>query len=149
MPPYPLPSKAKQSGFKSHSSSNGGPEANEIRFEDEYGSEMFTIHAQKDMETTVEHDKKITVRGKHDETIKGDTTIEVSEGNHKLTVSQGNMTISIASGKSSTDAAQSIELTCGASSIKLDPSSITLDAPMVKITGSGQVTIKGGMVMIN
>ena len=150
MPPYPLPDKAKQSGFKSHSSMYGATsDTNEIRFDDEKGNEMFTIHAQKDMETTVEHDKKITVIGKHDETVKEDTTIEVSQGNYSLTLNQGNMSVSISSGKSTHDAAQSIELTCGGSSIKLDPSSITLSAPMIKINGSGMVTIKGGMVMIN
>lgn len=61
-------------------------------------------------------------------------------------------------------APQSITLTSGPSSIKLDPTGITLKAPIIKIeatgildakgamtniTGSGMVTVKGGIIMIN
>ena len=56
--PYGLPSNQTQSGFKSRSSKGGGSDDfNEIRFEDKKGSEMFTVHAQKDLETMVENDE--------------------------------------------------------------------------------------------
>ena len=149
MPPYALPDNQTQSGVKSRSSKGGGAaNFNEIRFEDKMGSEMFTVHAEKDMETvvehddtqTVQHDRMIQVDGKHTEVITGDMSITVKAGNHSL---------SISTGRSTTEAAQSIELKVGPSSLKLDPSGITLQAPTIQVSGSATVTVKGGMVMIN
>ena len=77
MPPYDLPANQTQSGIKSRSSKGGSPaNFNEIRFEDKMGSEMLTIHAEKDQEISVEHDEAHSVghdRTKgigHDETTK-------------------------------------------------------------------------------
>jgi type VI secretion system secreted protein VgrG len=149
MPPYTLPDNQTQSGIKSRSSKGGGAgNFNEIRFEDKMGGEMFTVHAEKDMETVIEHDDTQTVQndriievdGKHTETITGDMSITIKTGDHSL---------SISTGKSTTEAAQSIELTVGPSSLKMDPSGIVLQAPMIQVKGSATVTIQGGMVMIN
>jgi len=99
MPPYTLPDNQTQSGIKSRSSKTGAAENfNEIRFEDLKGSEMVTVHAEKDMETTVENDdtqkvqrnRLINVDGTHTETIVQDTAITISEGNHSLTINKGN-----------------------------------------------------------
>jgi type VI secretion system secreted protein VgrG len=149
MPPYALPDNQTQSGMKSRSSKGGGAaNYNEIRFEDKMGGEMFTVHAERDMETTVEHDdaqivqhdRTIKVDGKHTETIAGDMSVTVTTGNHSL---------SISAGRSTTQAALSIELKVGPSSLKLDPKGIVLQAPTIELSGSATVTIKGGMVMIN
>ncbi len=149
MPPYALPDNQTQSGIKSRSSKGGGAaNFNEIRFEDKMGSEMFTVHAEKDMDTTIEHDETLAVQhdrtikvdGKHTETIAGDMSITVTTGNHSL---------SISAGKSATEAAVSIEMKVGPSSVKLDPTGIVLQAPTIQLSGSATVTIKGGMVMIN
>ena len=56
--------------------------------DDTKGTEKIVIHAQYDMETTVEHDdtqtvhnnRKIQVDGTHTETIVKDTTIKITEG---------------------------------------------------------------------
>lgn len=87
MPPYALPGSKNISGIKSDTTKGGGG-YNEIHFDDTKGSEKITIHAQKDMNTTVEHDqtdtvhnnRTITVEGTHTETITKDTTIKISEG---------------------------------------------------------------------
>ena len=99
MPPYALPDNKTQSGIKSDSSPrNGG--YNQIRFEDLKGKEEILVHAQKDMNTTVENDKTLTV--KHDETIQVDnnrtTTVEVDD---KTTV-DGNMTLTVHKDRSAT-----------------------------------------------
>ena len=62
MPPYGLPGSATQSGLKSRSS-KGGSDANfnEIRFEDLMGSELLTVHAEKDHDISVENDETHTV----------------------------------------------------------------------------------------
>ncbi|HEY3454337.1 MAG TPA: type VI secretion system tip protein VgrG [Bryobacteraceae bacterium] len=167
MPPYALPDKQTQSGIKSRSSKNGGTaNFNEIRFEDQKGSEMVTIHAEKDMETTVEHDdtqtvqndRVITVSGKHTETITKDTAITIDQGNHSLTLNQGNKStrlkmgndaIKIDLGKSETEAMQSIELKVGQSSIKLDQMGVTIKGMTIKIEGQIQVEVKGLMTQVN
>jgi type VI secretion system secreted protein VgrG len=167
MPPYALPDKQTQSGIKSRSSKNGGAaNFNEIRFEDLKGSEMVTIHAEKDMETTVEHDdtqtvqndRVITVSGKHTETITKDTAITIDQGNHSLTLNQGNKSkqlkmgndaTKIDLGKSETEAMQSIELKVGQSSIKLDQMGVTIKGMTIKIEGQIQVEVKGLMTQVN
>jgi type VI secretion system secreted protein VgrG len=101
MPPYMLPAGAVVSGLKSNSTKGGGG-YNEMSMNDTKSKEMVTIHAQKDMSTTVEHDdtqrivtgnRKVDVEiGTHTETIKGDTTITIVTGNHKLDVQTGTHT---------------------------------------------------------
>jgi type VI secretion system secreted protein VgrG len=167
MPPYTLPDKQTQSGIKSRSSKNGGTSNfNEIRFEDQKDSEMLTVHAEKDMETTVEHDdaqtiqndRLITVAGKHTETITKDTAITIDQGNHSLTLNEGNKStqlkmgneaIKIDLGKSETEAMQSIELKVGQSSIKLDQTGVTIKGMTIKIEGQIQVEVKGLMTQVN
>lgn len=94
MPPYDLPANKTQSGVKSRSSKGGtAANYNEIRFEDLKGSELLTIHAEKDQSISVENDESHTVghdRSKtidHDETshIKHDRT-ETVDNNEKITI---------------------------------------------------------------
>jgi type VI secretion system secreted protein VgrG len=99
MPPYDLPANKTQSGIKSRSSMSGSPSNfNEFRFEDKKGSELLTLHAEKDQSIGVEHDETHWVghdRTKtidHDETshIKHDRT-ETVDNNETITV-HGNRT---------------------------------------------------------
>lgn len=53
---------------------------NELRFEDATGKEQVYIHAQKDMETEVLHDRKTTVDHDHTETVKNNQAITVIVG---------------------------------------------------------------------
>lgn len=101
-----------------------------------------------------------------------DETLTVDPGNISVKASSGAIKHSAMAGytiKSETDsvkisAAVSIELTVGANSIKIDNSGVAingtmvkvagsamidLDAPMTKMSGSGMLTLKGGIVMIN
>lgn len=67
-PPYDLPANKTQSGVKTRSSKEGGSaNFNEIRFEDKKDSELLYIHAEKDKQVVVEHDRNEEVG--HDETI--------------------------------------------------------------------------------
>ena len=94
MPPYDLPANKTQSGVKSRSSLNGtAANFNELRFEDKKGSELVTLHAEKDQSISVENDESHTVghdRTKtidHDETshIKHDRT-ETVDNNETITI---------------------------------------------------------------
>jgi type VI secretion system secreted protein VgrG len=88
MPATKLPGERSTSGLKSNSTPGGGG-FNQIFCNDTKNKELVTIHAQKDMTTTVQHDDTLTIKhderidviGKHTETIKGDTTIKITKGN--------------------------------------------------------------------
>lgn len=167
MPPYTLPDNMTQSVMKTRSSKGGGTDNfNEIRFEDNMGSELFFMHAEKDMTTEVEHDdsqtvqndRTITVQGKHTETITGDTAITISQGNHSLTISQGNQSITISTGNQTTkvdvgsashEAMQQIELKVGQSSIVLDQQGVTIKGLMISIQGTVQLEAKAAMTTVS
>lgn len=53
---------------------------NELRFEDATGKEQVYIHAQKDMQTEVLHDRTTTVNHDHTETVKNNQTVTVGVG---------------------------------------------------------------------
>jgi|SRR5215469_580757 len=99
MPPYPLPESGNISGFKSNSTKGGGG-YNEISFDDTKKKEHITVHAQKDMGTTVEHDdtqtihnnRTIKVDGTHTEVITKDTNITIEKGPYKLDVQNNTYT---------------------------------------------------------
>jgi type VI secretion system secreted protein VgrG len=62
MPPYSLPENKTQSGVKSRSNAGGGSDDyNEIRFDDQMGSEEVLIHAQKDLREESEHNHDVQV----------------------------------------------------------------------------------------
>jgi len=88
-PPYPLPDNGTRSGIKTRSSKGGSASnANELRFEDKMGSEQIYIHAEKDMDTSVEHDRRATVGNNDSLTITGNQT-ELVKGNYNRKT-QGN-----------------------------------------------------------
>jgi type VI secretion system secreted protein VgrG len=86
MPPYELPGQKVVCGLKSNTYKGNG--YNEMSMDDTSGKEKITVHAQYDMDSTVEHDqtdtvhndRKITIDGTHTETIKKNTTIKITEG---------------------------------------------------------------------
>ena len=87
--PYESPT---QSGFKTRSTPGGNPNHyNEIRFEDKKGKEELTVHAERNMSTTVENDDSTTVM--HDQflTVDNDRTARV-RGNEKWTVEKDQTT---------------------------------------------------------
>src|SRR5579872_5552116 len=78
MPPCGLPANATQSGFLSRSSPGGAyGNANAIRFEDKKGAEQVWIQAERNMDTTVEHDETHHVMHDRTKTIDHDETVYV------------------------------------------------------------------------
>ena len=169
MPPYSLPANQTQSGIKSRSSKGGASDNfNEIRFEDKKGEEMVTVHAEKDMETTVEHDdtqkvqnnRTINVDGTHTETIVKETKITITQGNHSLTLNQGNQSVQLDMGNQSTKISmgnQSTSISMGNQTTTLDlgkSSTTAMQAIELKVGASSividqmGVTIKGMMIQI-
>jgi type VI secretion system secreted protein VgrG len=98
MPPYKLPNDGMVSGFKSNTTPGGGG-YNEISANDTKDKEVVTVHAQKDMNTTVENNQSTTVvggnrtltvkAGTNTETIKKDASLKVEDGSRTVTVTGG------------------------------------------------------------
>src|SRR5579859_656959 len=97
--PYALPDEQTKTTLKSNSS-KGGDGSNEIRFEDKAGSEEMFVHAQKDMNVTVENARTTTINTADDTltVAKGNRSVTVSEGNDTLAISKGNRTYSVDTG---------------------------------------------------
>jgi type VI secretion system secreted protein VgrG len=158
------------SGLRSKTHKGSG--YNEMTMDDTAGKEKITIHAQYDMDTTIEHDETHTVKsgnrtikvetGTHTETIKGDTSITIQSGTYKLDVAAKTHTHHVTGDVSETydanqttkvahkimiDGGDEIKLVSGASSITLKKDgSITIEGINVAVKGSADVTIKGMMV---
>ncbi len=71
-PPYTLPDNKTRSGVLTRSSIGGSASnANEIRFEDKKGSEQLYLHAEKDMDESIENDRRISIGGKDSLVVTG------------------------------------------------------------------------------
>jgi type VI secretion system secreted protein VgrG len=102
MVPFALPANKTQSGLRTHSSLGGtAANFNEFRFEDKKGSEQVFLHAEKNLDTEVEHDATHWVG--HDETttidhdrtehVKHDETITID--NNRTETVHANETITV------------------------------------------------------
>jgi type VI secretion system secreted protein VgrG len=133
MPPYPLPGGANVSGIKSNSTKGGGGH-NGLIMDDSKGKEMMTLHAQKDLDATIQNNETRTVvSGTQTVTVKGDTS---------LTVQAGNRSVSVASGDYTGTAKKAVKLHGETEGVK-----ITGDAKGVNVAGTGEgvnVVGKGG-----
>ncbi|WP_342078300.1 type VI secretion system tip protein TssI/VgrG [Yoonia sp. SS1-5] len=98
MPPYELPANKSQSGFLSVSHEGSG--RNELRFEDQSGSEEIYMHAQKDHNTTILNNETHSIGVDRSKTVGNDQTETIG---HDKTITVGNNhTESIAVNKSMT-----------------------------------------------
>lgn len=151
MPPFGLPSQKVVSGMKSNSTPGGGG-YNEMSMNDTKGKEGMTIHAQKDMGTTVENDRSATIVGGSDTiavqagtravTVKGDTSLTVEAGNRTVNVT-GNYQLDTTS-EINMQAPAKIKLACGGSSVTIEPAKITLNAG-----GGANLTLDANAVMVS
>jgi len=73
MPPFDLPAGKRLSGFRTSSTPHSGG-SNEITFDDTKGKERVTIHAQYDMNTTVDNNKTLLVKNNRTSTMNVDST---------------------------------------------------------------------------
>lgn len=98
-PPYPLPGNKNWSGIKTRSTKKGDEkEYNELRFVDTKGEELFVIHAQKDLQISVENDETSSIERDLTLKIKRNQVEEV-DGDKNLTV-KGSLNQDIQTSKS-------------------------------------------------
>ena len=78
VPPYKLPDHATVSTHKSRSSKDGeAANFNELRFEDDKGSEYVWFQAEKDYHQLVKNDATLLVKGKQDRVVNKDLTEQI------------------------------------------------------------------------
>ncbi len=91
-PPYALPG-AQTSGALKSLSSPGGAGYNEIKMGDSGGSQGWDLHAQKDLNITINHDRKETIDVDESHTVKVNVAWHVGS-NERLTVG-GNQSVDV------------------------------------------------------
>jgi type VI secretion system secreted protein VgrG len=88
MPPYELPAEKTKSGMRSRSTKDAvAQNYNEIAFEDKLGSELLTIHAEKDQLVEVENDETHTVGHNRTRSVGNDESVSIGN-NRKKTVAK-------------------------------------------------------------
>ncbi|WP_426956424.1 type VI secretion system Vgr family protein [Muricoccus radiodurans] len=98
-PPFPLPAKKTQTGYKTRSTKNGAASNfNQIMFDDEKGKELVDMQAEKDLHLLVKNNRTVEVNNNHTETIGNNRTATIKKGNETLTVETGNMTTTVKKG---------------------------------------------------
>lgn len=134
--PYAQPSMQTRSTIMSRSS-KGGTAGNEIRMEDKTGSEELYLHAQKDMNVSIENALATTViAGNETHTIqKGDRTVDVQTGKETHTV-KGTRTLDVTGDETHTNHAKFTHDVTGDYTLKVS-GNLTID-----VTGS--ITFKSG-----
>jgi type VI secretion system secreted protein VgrG len=93
-PPYPLPASQTSGAIKSMSSPGGGGH-NEINMGDSGGSQGWSMHASKDLNISVGHDKKETVAVDETHNVTVNMTVDIG-ANEKISVGS-NQTIDVGS----------------------------------------------------
>jgi type VI secretion system secreted protein VgrG len=124
VPPVALPGDKTKSTLRS-SSSPGGSGSNELRFEDQKGSEEVYLHAQKDLSIRVENDETRTIGG--NETLRvdkdrarhvgGSQTLQV-DGDDSSNVG-GNQTLTVTMNRTTTVTGSHSETVAGTQAVSV------------------------------
>jgi type VI secretion system secreted protein VgrG len=147
MPKYPLPDNSTRSGIVTRSSKGGsGQNANELRFEDKMGSEQIYIHAEKDMDVSIEHDRRISV-GNNDSLIVTTNQTEQVGGNYNREV-KGNSVDKI-DGKSDLNIGSDLTESVGGShSLNVSSNQSVQVGSAYSMDANQTVYINGGMSVV-
>ena len=142
MPPWALPAAATQMGFYSRSKDGHKDNANILRFEDRAGHEQIWIHAEKNMDTEVEHcethdvgvDRKKSIGRDENITIKRNLKVDVGVNatnntgdKHIINVGKDQTVLTMdKEGNALLEAATSIKLKVNDNFILITPTSIEI-----------------------
>ncbi|MFP2423149.1 type VI secretion system tip protein TssI/VgrG [Pseudescherichia vulneris] len=163
LPPGGLPGTKTQMSLRSQTHKGAG--FNELRFEDEKGKQEVFIHAQKDMNTKILHDRTMTVANNDAETIGGfqsitvdkDQTLTIKEnkidnikGNETIFIG-GNEVVTVDGSYTLTVKSDSCKIIRGGANMELMNESINLKvgAASIAMKASGEIDIRGATITIN
>lgn len=153
--PYTLPDEQTKSTIKSNTS-KGGAGFNEIRFEDKKDSEEIFVHAQKDNNIVVEHDRTKKVLNDETNTIKQNRSTTIQEGNDTYVVEKGNRTFQVNTGNETYEVKGTRDLTVTGNETHTDKANFKHEVTgnyELKVTGNltidvtGSVTFKSAQAM--
>lgn len=157
MPPYPLPGNKTRTVLKT-SSSPGGGNFNELRFEDKKGAEQIFIHGGRDLDVRIKHDRREWVGASRHLIVKG-SQFELAGGNRHTTVradynqkidgvlnqkigmdhhEEVGLNYAVKAGMEiALQAGMMLTIKAGGSYIALGPTGVTISGPMVLINSGG------------
>jgi len=135
--PMTLPDKKVKSGILTLSSTGGGG-YNMLLFDDTKGAENVKLRTQKDLKFKALNNQEINIGVDRKDKV-GNNIDQTVGTNHTISVGT----------KYALTAGSQIVLTVGASTITMDPSTITLKAPTINVTGDALVSISAPLVKIN
>ncbi|AKJ30734.1 type VI secretion system Vgr family protein [Caldimonas brevitalea] len=140
-PAWGYPEAAHQTGIQSRSTP-GGNGFCEIVIHDRAGHELINIHSQKDMVTTVQHNKATIVNGPMQ-------TIDVTKGYQETKVKQ-HIKVESLDDEIEIVAATKITLRCGASTIVMDKDgNIDIQGKVIRSVATDDHTVKGSKLHLN
>lgn len=169
MPANPLPANKTQSGIRTHSTTTtGNANCNELIFEDNVGSELLGLRAEKDHQLVVVNDQVDTVGNDRTTTVTNNDTLTVTNdqtqtiNNDRNSQIANNDTIDVGN-ILKLKAATEINLEVGAASISMKSDgtinisgvNIEISGTNVKVEGTAtniegaMVVVKGSVVKIN
>ena len=178
-PPYALPTEKTRSGLKTHSSKGGSSSNfNELRFEDKKGEEDIFIHAEKDQNTRIKHDRlkwignedhlvikkdvfekreadhHVSLTGNRNEKIDGTLSLEIGEDVHAKV--KTNLEYDVGTEiylKSGTtlvlESGTTLTLKVGGNHITLEQSGITIEGTQIAMKGKSQIEIDAPLTKVN
>lgn len=139
-PPYPLPGTQTSGSLKSLSSPGAGGH-NEVCLADSGGSQGFGVHAQKDLNTTVGHDKSETIGANEKHDVKVNMVVTVGS----------NETVSVG-GSQAVDVGSVCSANVGGGQTLLVGGNMTDNATanyVEKVAGDRSYTVGGNMTVIS
>jgi type VI secretion system secreted protein VgrG len=139
--PYPLPAQQTRSTIKSNTS-KGGAGFNEIRFEDKKDGEEVYLHAQRDHNIVVEHDRTKKVLNNETNEIKKDRSTTIQEGNDTYVVAKGNRLFQVNTGNETYEVKGTRELTVTGDETHTDKANFTH-----KVTGNYELKVTGNLTI--
>ncbi|AWF40011.1 type VI secretion system Vgr family protein [Proteus mirabilis] len=152
-PPIMFPENKTQTTFRSQTHKGEG--FNELRFEDAGGKQEVFLHAQKDMNTRVLHDRTTHVLHDHVEVIENNQQMQVKGARTETIDKDNSETVGqhkkITVGKTlSINVGEVIELRCGASVLRMDNGGhVTINGQEFKFEATGPVKITGKDIDLN
>jgi type VI secretion system secreted protein VgrG len=175
--PYDLPQNSTQFALKTNSSKKGGG-FSELVFEDKKDAEFVRLQSERDFKQIIKNNAEIEIglghkdKGFFKQTIQGDKTEKIVEGDHAFTIAKGKATWEVADDRTSRiggndrlkvdkngeiqigaaleiTAKTKITLKCGASKIEMTPPGITISSPKLDMsaTGMAKLNAKGQLML--
>ena len=172
--PFPRDERSRRSGVRTHSI--GGDGYNELSFNDLAGHEQVRVHAQRDLDELVRHNRSAHVHGSDSVRVGGDSTTHIGgaqtvtidghasplaaklavTGNARVDVSKGLLllateTIVLQCGETRlTITPDDIELnTCGGASVSLLGAAVDIHGQRVDVSSNTEIDMQAELIKLN